>query len=399
MPVITVTQLNRYVASVLDSDANLSDLRVSGEVSSLKRYPSGHIYFNLKDSECSVSCVMFRSKAVISGEGMKDGMKVMITARASLYDRDGKFQLYVNEVIPDGVGDLFAAFESLKSKLSAEGIFDESRKLPIPYLPKRIGVASSRSGAVIRDIINVLSRRFPGFDLQLIPVKVQGSEASASIIRALEVFNLRKEVDVIIIARGGGSMEHLWCFNDESLARAVASSSIPVISAVGHETDFTICDFAADLRAPTPSAAAELAVPDLNELLSRQEAVKRSLHASIMRKVEYSGMRLQNIMARGTMSDPSIIWMRHKEKLTKLSEALRNDIRDITENSINKLALASAALDKLSPLKVLSRGYSSIYNISREMSVKSIMDAQKGDRLAIRVTDGVIMSITESTGT
>ncbi|MDD2393477.1 MAG: exodeoxyribonuclease VII large subunit, partial [Eubacteriales bacterium] len=244
MTVITVSQLNRYVAALFDSDRNLSNISVSGEISSLKRYQSGHIYFNLKDNECSVSCVMFRSKAVLSGVLAEDGLKVIATGRASLYDRDGKFQLYINEIKSDGKGDLYAAFEELKRKLEKEGLFDASKKQKIPYLPRKIGVASSPSGAVIRDIINVLTRRFPGFDLQLIPVKVQGDGAADSIIKALKIFNNRKEADVIIIARGGGSMEDLWCFNDERLARAIAASEIPVISAIGHETDFTICDFA-----------------------------------------------------------------------------------------------------------------------------------------------------------
>ncbi len=395
MTCISVTQLNRYVASLLDSDRNLNDVDVSGEISSLKKYNSGHVYFNLKDKESSVSCVMFRSRITASMKIPEDGQKVIVRARASLYDRDGKFQLYVNELIHDGIGDLFAEFEKLKKKLEAEGIFDESRKRTVPYLPRKIGVASSPSGAVIRDIINVLGRRFPGFSMQLIPVKVQGDGAAKSIISALEIFNTRKETDVIIIARGGGSMEDLWCFNDESLARAVAASVIPVISAVGHETDFTLCDFAADLRAPTPSAAAELAVPDKQGLYERLGSYKKSLDYSMTSKVQYSRMRLQSVLSGSIMTKPASIWSSRYELVIKYSEALNITMKKIIDDKKRDTVVTITSLDSLSPLKVLSRGYAAVSNTERGINVRSINDVRCGENLLLQLSDGRIHCLTQ----
>ncbi|MFA6735864.1 MAG: exodeoxyribonuclease VII large subunit [Saccharofermentanales bacterium] len=397
MTVITVSQLNRYVAALFDSDRNLSNISVSGEISSLKRYQSGHIYFNLKDNECSVSCVMFRSKAVLSGVLAEDGLKVIATGRASLYDRDGKFQLYINEIKSDGKGDLYAAFEELKRKLEKEGLFDASKKRKIPYLPRKIGVASSPSGAVIRDIINVLTRRFPGFDLQLIPVKVQGDGAADSIIKALKIFNNRKEADVIIIARGGGSMEDLWCFNDERLARAIAVSEIPVISAIGHETDFTICDFAADLRAPTPSAAAELAVPNRTDITELLFSSKNSMNLSLTRKLEYSKLRLQNILVSSIISKPEIIWKERKELISNHTDRITSSVERKLNDFKKRLDLATGALESLNPVKVIRRGYAIVRNNNSGKQMNSIADALVGDKLTIKLFDGNIICTTDST--
>ncbi|MDD4717557.1 MAG: exodeoxyribonuclease VII large subunit, partial [Eubacteriales bacterium] len=397
MTVITVSQLNRYVAALFDSDRNLSNISVSGEISSLKRYQSGHIYFNLKDNECSVSCVMFRSKAVLSGVLAEDGLKVIATGRASLYDRDGKFQLYINEIKSDGKGDLYAAFEELKRKLEKEGLFDASKKQKIPYLPRKIGVASSPSGAVIRDIINVLTRRFPGFDLQLIPVKVQGDGAADSIIKALKIFNNRKEADVIIIARGGGSMEDLWCFNDERLARAIAASEIPVISAIGHETDFTICDFAADLRAPTPSAAAELAVPNRTDITELLFSSKNSMNLSLTRKLEYSKLRLQNILVSSIISKPEIIWKERKELISNHTDRITSSVERKLNDFKKRLDLATGALESLNPVKVIRRGYAIVRNNNSGKQMNSIADALVGDKLTIKLFDGNIICTTDST--
>ncbi|NCU26053.1 exodeoxyribonuclease VII large subunit [Candidatus Nomurabacteria bacterium] len=397
MTVITVSQLNRYVAALFDSDRNLSNISVSGEISSLKRYQSGHIYFNLKDNECSVSCVMFRSKAVLSGVLAEDGLKVIATGRASLYDRDGKFQLYINEIKSDGKGDLYAAFEELKRKLEKEGLFDASKKRKIPYLPRKIGVASSPSGAVIRDIINVLTRRFPGFDLQLIPVKVQGDGAADSIIKALKIFNNRKEADVIIIARGGGSMEDLWCFNDERLARAIAASEIPVISAIGHETDFTICDFAADLRAPTPSAAAELAVPNRTDITELLFSSKNSMNLSLTRKLEYSKLRLQNILVSSIISKPEIIWKERKELISNHTDRITSSVERKLNDFKKRLDLATGALESLNPVKVIRRGYAIVRNNNSGKQMNSIADALVGDKLTIKLFDGNIICTTDST--
>src|SRR5665647_514836 len=300
--VFSVSELNRYVGEVLAADPVLSAVRVQGEVSGFKKYPSGHLYFSLKDKESQVNCVAFRGNAAHFSFVPENGMSVVITARASLYDRDGRFQLVVYEMEKDGVGDLFAAFEKLKAKLEEEGIFDTDHKLAIPRLPRRIGVVTSPKGAVIQDIIHVLSRRFPNFDLLIYPSAVQGQTAAAELRKGVEWFNSTDRVDVIIVARGGGSIEDLWCFNDEALARTIYHSHIPVISAVGHETDFTIADFAADLRAPTPSAAAELAVPVAADL--RAELTQLGRRAARGVEAELRSTRLTLERARTRLGDP-----------------------------------------------------------------------------------------------
>ncbi|MHB1453627.1 MAG: exodeoxyribonuclease VII large subunit [Saccharofermentanales bacterium] len=390
MAVISVTQLNRYVASVLDSDSNLSGVQVTGEISSFRRYPSGHLYFTLKDAGCSVSCVMFRSSADTIQFNPEDGMKVIVDARASLYDRDGKFQLYVNYMKPDGIGDLYAAFELLKQKLQNEGLFSADAKKPIPLLPRRIGVATSSSGAVIRDIINVLGRRFPGFNLLLIPVKVQGEGAAASIVKAIEAFNQRDDIDVIIVGRGGGSMEDLWCFNDESVARAVYVSRIPVVSAVGHETDFTICDFAADLRAPTPSAAAELVIPVRQELEDRLDNFRSLLKRSLTNTLEYSKLRLHHSADSVYLTDPYRISAVQSERITICTDKIKASIEAVLRNSRTEASMLLRHLDSLSPLKVLDRGYGIIENLDTSERIISYVDVSAGDKVKVIVSDGII---------
>ncbi len=390
MAALSVSQLNRYVASVLDSDPRLADLQVAGEISSLKRYPSGHIYFTLKDAECSVSCVMFRTYA----DGLRfmpeNGTKVTVEARAALYDRDGRFQLYVRAMKPEGTGDLYAAFEALKRNLEAEGLFDERHKKPLPFLPRRIGVATSSSGAVIRDILNVLGRRFPGFDLLLIPVKVQGEGAAASIVRAIETFNRRDDIDVIIVGRGGGSMEDLWCFNEEAVARAVYASRIPIVSAVGHETDFTICDFAADLRAPTPSAAAELVLPLRQELEDRLRSTEELLRRSLGRRIDIARMRLHHSADSAMLTDPRRIHAGAGQKLDGMTFRLQAAMSLRMKERESGAAALMNRLDSLSPLKVLGRGYGIIENTDRAKIVVSCGDASEGEHLKITVSDGFL---------
>lgn len=390
MTVISVSQLNRYVASILDSDPNLSGVQVTGEVSSFRRYPSGHLYFTLKDAGCSVSCVMFRSSADTVQFNPEDGMKVIVDARASLYDRDGKFQLYVNFMRPDGIGDLYAAFELLKKKLQNEGLFDVDKKKQIPLLPRRIGVATSSSGAVIRDIINVLGRRFPGFNLLLIPVKVQGEGAAASIVKAIETFNQRDDIDVIIVGRGGGSMEDLWCFNDEALARAVYASRIPVISAVGHETDFTICDFVADLRAPTPSAAAELVVPVKQELEDRLNDFSTLLKRNLSNNLDYSKLRLHHAADSVYLTNPSRIYTVQSEWLVRFTDQLKSVMETCLRNSRTEASMLLRHLDSLGPLKVLDRGYGIIENLDTSERIISYSNVSAGDKLKVIVSDGII---------
>jgi exodeoxyribonuclease VII large subunit len=397
MTILSVSQLNRYVSSLLDADPNLSTVQVTGEISSFRRYPSGHLYFTLKDASCTVSCVMFRSSAASLRFEPQDGVQVVVEARASLYDRDGKFQLYISGMKPDGIGDLYAAFDVLKQKLQAEGLFNPDRKKPIPYLPKRIGVATSSSGAVIRDILQVLGRRFPGFDLLLIPVKVQGEGAAASIASAIETFNRRDDIDVIIIGRGGGSMEDLWCFNDEKLARTIAASRIPVISAVGHETDFTIADFAADLRAPTPSAAAELVLPIRQELDDRINGWTASLTRSLDRNLAYAKLRLHNAADCASLTDPDRLLQPRKERLAALEERLVGASAFILRDRKIMVANLSRQLDSLSPLKVLSRGYGIIEQPERGQRIVCVDAVSAGDHLKVIVSDGTIHCQVHST--
>ena len=282
---LSVTQLNEYLKMVLDGDRVLSNVFVRGEISNFKLYSSGHAYFTLKDDAGQLKSVMFRSYCSRLIFKPEDGMRVIAHGRVSVYESSGQYQLYVDDMQPDGAGSLAMRFEQLKRKLAAEGLFDEARKRPLPPMPRRIGVITSPSGAAVHDIINVLGRRFPAAEMILYPSEVQGAQAPAQLISGVEFFSMTGLVDVIILGRGGGSAEDLWAFNDEYLARAVASCSIPVISAVGHESDFTICDFVADRRAPTPSAAAEIAVPDMGEILRGLVSVRTGLQASMQKLI------------------------------------------------------------------------------------------------------------------
>jgi exodeoxyribonuclease VII large subunit len=386
---ITVAQLNRYVAALLDRDNNLRAVQVCGELSGFKSYASGHLYFTLKDENAAVSCVMFKGQA----QGMRfkpeNGMKVIVTAKASLYDRDGRFQLYVQSMTPEGLGELYLAYEQMKKKLEAEGIFDQAAKKQIPLIPKCIGVVTSQSGAVIRDIINVLRRRFPGFKLQLIPVAVQGQAAAGQIADAIRQFNKIGTADVLIVGRGGGSMEDLWAFNEEVVARAVYDSEIPIISAVGHETDFTICDFAADLRAPTPSAAAELAVPIKRELLISLSADRDKMKRALIRKLEYQRIKFDNLLARPVMKSPLEQINRRREYLDRLNQRVCDAQISMQKNSRHELNLLAAKLDALSPLKVLARGYAVVTD-DHKKTVQSVRNIQIQDTINVMLRDGSI---------
>ena len=305
MKVITVGQLNRYVKSLLEGNPHLADVYISGEISNFtNHYKSGHLYLSLKDDQALVKAVMFRGAASRLKFTPENGMKVIVRARVSLYEKDGAYQIYIEEMQPDGVGALQLAYEQLKARLAAEGLFDESRKRPLPRYPSRIGVITSPTGAAVRDILNILGRRYPLAEVVMVPVLVQGDGAPPQLCRALQLLNERQAADVIIIGRGGGSIEELWAFNDERVARAVAGSRIPVISAVGHETDFTICDFAADLRAPTPSAAAELAVPDQNELQVRLLHLRQRAAAAAEHRLREDTQRLLHLRQKRCLASP-----------------------------------------------------------------------------------------------
>jgi exodeoxyribonuclease VII large subunit len=387
--VITVSQLNRYVKSLLEGDRNLLAVYIRGEISNFtNHYKSGHLYMSLKDEGALVKAVMFRgyaSKLVFAPE---NGMRVIVRARVSLYEKDGSFQIYIEEMQPDGVGALQIAYEQLKAKLEQEGLFDPSRKRPVPRYPRRVGVITSPTGAAVRDILNVLGRRYPLAEIVFAPVLVQGDGAPPQLVEALRRFNEKGAADVIIIGRGGGSIEELWAFNDETVARAVAASAIPVISAVGHETDFTICDFAADLRAPTPSAAAELAVPDTRELLGKLAQMQAISRQATTHRLQVERKRLDALRARRCLSTPLFYVEGQAMRLDYATRAFANAARVRLTQTDRRLASLSGKLDALSPLKVLSRGYS----IAQKEGavVHSAAALAPGDKLTLRMSDGAV---------
>ncbi len=388
MKVITVSQLNRYVKSVLEGDTNLAAVYIGGEISNFtNHYKSGHLYMSLKDEGALVKAVMFRGQASKLAFRPENGMKVIVRARVSLYEKDGAFQLYIEEMQPDGVGALQIAYEQLKKKLAAEGLFEDSRKRPLPRYPSRVGVITSPTGAAVRDILNVLGRRYPLAKVVFHPVLVQGEGAPAQLIDALERFNRAKAADVLIMGRGGGSIEELWAFNDEGVARAVVASRIPVISAVGHETDFTICDFAADLRAPTPSAAAELAVPDQQQLIQLVAQYRQRMEQTMRQQVTVGGQALAALQAKRCLSNPLFFVEEQGMRLDYLTKAFVSAARMQTTQADRRLTAAAAKLDALSPLKVLSRGYSIGYG-ERGQVIQHTGDTAPGEAIRWKLADG-----------
>ncbi|MBR4206119.1 MAG: exodeoxyribonuclease VII large subunit [Clostridia bacterium] len=388
---LTVTELNEFVKRLLDASPVLSEVEVRGEISNFKNhYGSGHLYFSLKDEMSQIKAVMFRSAAARLKFDPEDGMKVSVRGRVSSYPRDGSVQLYADSIEPEGVGALYIAYEQLKNRLAAEGLFDPSRKKLLPKLPTRIGVITSPTGAAIRDMINVTGRRFPAAKILLYPSLVQGAEAPAQLIAGIKVFNERCPVDVIIIGRGGGSIEDLWAFNDEGLARAVASSRIPVISAVGHETDFTICDFAADMRAPTPSAAAELAVPDTGELRGKLEHLIEREAAILAARLQRCRERLGQLAERRVLTDPASVVEDRRMLLDHLTDGLCRVETKRLENKRASLREEAAKLGALNPLAVLSRGYSAVYKEDGAL-VKEISNLTPGESARIVTVGGAAL--------
>lgn len=431
--IFTIQELTRYIKMKLDADALLQQIWVRGEISNFTRHSSGHLYFTLKDETSRIKCVMFARQAARLVFEPRNGTKVIASGSVSVYERDGQYQLYVNGMQPDGIGSLYLAFEQLKKKLEAEGLFAKERKKPIPAFPKTVGVITSPTGAAIRDILITLQRRNPGVHVLLCPVSVQGTHAAPSIVKAIRMMNERREADVLIVGRGGGSLEELWAFNEESVARAIAASDLPVISAVGHETDVTIADFVADLRAATPTAAAELAVPNHLELrqqvmhlrqrmlgamnasvTAKREALMRlkgspyftnpkrqlmlqqterldrytaelihRMQSLAQSKAERHGRLVQRLMSaspRETARQASKELDMAKLKLLQRMSSLMNERRHAFEMHIKRL-------DALSPLKVMQRGYSLVYNEENKL-VKSIEDVELGDSLRVKLTDG-----------
>ena len=385
--VITVSQLNFYIKSLLDESPALREIYITGEISNLTdHYRSGHIYLSLKDDKALVRAIMFAGNARHLRFKPEEGMKVIARGRVSVYEATGQYQLYIEDMQPDGIGALNLAYEQLKRKLSAEGLFSEDIKKPIPAYPKRIGVITSPTGAAVQDILNILGRRYPIAEVVFCPVLVQGENASAQLIDAIERFNKANAADVIIIGRGGGSIEDLWAFNDEKLARTIAESDIPIISAVGHETDFTICDFVADLRAPTPSAAAELATPNMAELLSYFKSVKDSLPAIMQRRIDFEKQELDNLASSKVLLGPDEFINIRKNELDMLSADMIKAFKVILSENQRDFVALSAKLDALSPLSVLSRGYSIVQN--KNKVIKSAKELNIGQNIMVKLSDG-----------
>lgn len=383
---VSVSQLTTYLKELIENDSMLSRVNVRGEISNFKYHSSGHMYFTLKDENAKIKCVMFRGYNCFLKFMPEDGMNVIIEGDISIYEKDGQYQLYCSRMEPDGVGGLYLAFEQLKERLQAEGLFDEKRKLPIPLFSRRIGVATSPTGAVIRDIINVASKRFYRSDILLYPVKVQGDGAALSIVEAIKYFNKTGDVDVIIIGRGGGSIEELWPFNEEILARAISQSKIPVISAVGHETDFTIADFVADARASTPTHAAEMAVPSYEDLVYKLESIKETILSRFKSNIIQKGYYINSIVEKIKRNSPENRIIQYIQFI----DGIQSKITLITQNRIsayeNRFSVLLGKLDTLSPVKTLNRGYSIV--TKEEKVIGSVRLLQKEDRVKVYMQDG-----------
>ena len=384
---ITVTALNRYIKTIVDNDERLNMVYIKGEISNFKNHYTGHMYFTLKDENSLIKCIMFKTYTSNLNFTPKDGMSVVILGSVSVFERDGIYQIYVKGMEIDGVGALYAEYEKLKARLSEEGLFDEKHKKKIPILPNSIGVITSKTGAVIRDIINVTTRRFPNVNIKLYPASVQGKGAAETVVKAIKYFNEAKNVDVIIVARGGGSLEDLWPFNEEITARAIYESEIPIISAVGHETDFTIADFVADLRAPTPSAAGELAVPEINELKWKLDNVKKKLSLLLRQKVEIMKNRYNSLINSKTLKNPYDSIRQKMLLVEKLEESLKNKFGTTLKDDKIKLVKLVSKLETLSPLKTLTRGYSIVENEEGTV-LTSTSELISGEKISIILSDG-----------
>ena len=387
---VSVSELNTFIKMLLESAPTLNDVYVKGEISNFKNHiSSGHFYFSLKDKDSQIKAVMFRSSASKMKFIPENGMMVVVHGRVASYVRDGQYQLYADSMEPDGVGALYVAFEQLKQRLAAQGVFAPEKKKTLPKIPKTIGVITSPTGAAVRDIINIATRRFPFAKIVVYPALVQGENAASSLISGIRYFNDTGSADVIIIGRGGGSIEDLWAFNDENLAKTVCASEIPVISAVGHETDFTICDFAADLRAPTPSAAAELAVPDTAELKHKINNIISRESAVLLQMLSAKRETLARYEKSRYLSSPGHMIDDRRMALVLSSERLMTSAAHVNEIKKHALSALSGKLEALSPLAVLSRGYGVVSSEEGKVR-KEIADVSVGDKITVKVRDGEI---------
>jgi len=388
--IFTVSEINREISEALKKHAELWNCWVSGEISNFKDHiPSGHWYFTLKDELAGIKTVMFRTRTMAAGFKPKNGMKVLIRGNIRLYEKDGNVQLYAEEIYPSGVGALYLAFEQLKNKLAAEGLFAPEKKRRIPKYPSRIAIITSTTGAALRDILHVAQRRNPRISLLVVPAAVQGEAAPGEIVRAIEQVNRYGDIDLMIVGRGGGSLEELWAFNTEEVARAIAASKIPVVSAVGHEIDYTIADFAADLRAPTPSAAAELAVPVLAELQANVAYLEEKLQTRIKAILDQKRHLVAELMSDRTLARTTWRLEQSRQEVDMLSMRLQDGMTGFLTGRNGILSLLSAKLDLLSPLNILGRGYALAYTSTGEV-LKETKQVKTGDDLRLRIQDGTI---------
>ena len=400
MPTIySITQINAYIQGRMNEDPMLAQVAVRGEISNYKLYPSGHHYFTLKDEQSALKCVLFKGNAMSLRFRPASGMKVIALGRISVYPRDGQYQLYVSSMAMDGIGDLYAAFEALKKKLSQQGLFDPAKKKPIPKYPQTIGVVTSSAGAAVHDILRILRRRYPLCSVRLLPVRVQGAEAPEEIASAIRYANAHNLADLLIVGRGGGSIEDLWAFNDERVAYAIYESHIPIISAVGHEPDVTIADYAADLRAATPSNGAELAVPDREALVQNLDAFSAAMTGALNRQLRLASQRLEGLAASSALRSPTGYLDRREKDLGLLKEKLLAAQNRELSKAQQKYVANVAKLDAMSPLKVLSRGYAMAQKDTGEL-IRSVKQTTTGESIVVSLADGKlnasILSIKEA---
>ena len=391
--ILTVTQINEYIKAVIEGQPILRDVYIKGEISNFtNHYKTGHLYFTLKDEGGLIRAIMFRGSASGLKFAPENGMRVIAHGKVSSYVKDGQYQIYVDSMEPDGIGALYIAYEQLKAKLEAEGLFSDIYKKPLPKIPKRIGIITSPTGAAIRDIINILGRRFPFAEGVLYPALVHGEGAATTLISGIRYFNTKMNVDVIIIGRGGGSIEDLWAFNDEGLAREIFASKIPVISAVGHETDFTICDFVSDKRAPTPSAAAELAVPETMELKQKILNIIGRMDMLVMHNITNRRQRLEELANKRVLNAPDFIVDDRRMALINLDSRLENAMK--YDLSLKKEAFArhTSKLEALNPMSVISRGYSAVFSDSGKL-IKSVDQIDIGDSINFKTVDGDVNAV------
>ena len=394
--ILSVTELNQLVRGKLERDSDLQSVCIRGEISNYKLYPSGHHYFSLKDPESAIRCVLFKGNALSLRFRPENGMQVLAVGRVSLYPRDGSYQFYCTRLLPDGAGDLSVAFEQLKQKLYREGLFDPAHKKQLPAFPHRIGIVTSPAGAAVHDMLRILGKRYPLSRVILLPVRVQGAEAPGEIARAIDYANAHAIADVLIVGRGGGSVEDLWAFNDEGVSRAIFRSRIPVVSAVGHEPDVTISDFTADLRAATPSNAAELVAPDQSELRAALEGMRASMLASMRQRLTRSRQQLTGLSASPMLRNPMNYLQERRLRLDKLTGDFRRVGTRLLQARRQGLIRLSASLDAMSPLKVLARGYSMTADADGRL-ISSVTEVSPGQSLTILVSDGKIRAAVERT--